>query len=66
MGALFDARTKLETVIRERKLDEAEVKGTLSLKSGVLLALVRPDTPDDPKKLEKLRAAARVVLSLDL
>ncbi|HEY6002655.1 MAG TPA: hypothetical protein VIV57_07255 [Anaeromyxobacter sp.] len=66
MGKLYDAKVKLEQVIREKKLDEAEVKGSLSLKSGVLLALVRPDTPDDPAKLEKLRAAARQVLHAEI
>jgi hypothetical protein len=66
MGKLYDAKVKLEQVIREKRLDEAEVKGSLSLKSGVLLALVRPETPDDPVKLEKLRAAARQVLQAEI
>jgi hypothetical protein len=66
MGKLYDAKVRLEELIRERKLDEAAVKGSLSLKSGVLLALVRPETPDDPAKLEKLRAAARQVLAAEL
>jgi hypothetical protein len=66
MGKLYDAKVRLEQVIREKRLDEAEVKGSLSLKSGVLLALVRPETPDDPAKLEKLRAAARLVLKAEI
>lgn len=66
MGKLYDAKIRLEQLIREKKLDEAAVKGSLSLKSGVLLALVRPETPDDPAKLEKLRAAARQVLEAEL
>jgi hypothetical protein len=66
MGKLYDAKVRLEQVIREKRLDEAEVKGSLSLKSGVLLALVRPETPDDPAKLEKLRAAARQVLKAEI
>jgi hypothetical protein len=66
MGKLYDAKVRLEQVIREKRLDEAEVKGRLSLKSGVLLALVRPETPDDPAKLEKLRAAARQVLRAEI
>lgn len=66
MGKLYDAKVRLEQLIREKKLDEAAVKGSLSLKSGVLLALVRPETPDDAAKLEKLRAAARLVLEAEL
>jgi hypothetical protein len=66
MGKLYDAKMRLEQLIREKKLDEAAVKGSLSLKSGVLLALVRPETPDDAAKLERLRAAARQVLEAEL
>jgi hypothetical protein len=66
MGLLYDAKVKLESVIRERRLDESALRGKLSLRSGMLLALVRPDTPDDPAKLQKLRAAARELLSVEL
>lgn len=58
MGALYDAKRKLEKAIAERQLNPAEVKGALSLRAGLLLAFVHEDTPDDPVKLEKLRAAA--------
>ena len=40
MGQLYDAKLKVEQLIREKKLNESETKGSLSLKSGVLLALV--------------------------
>jgi len=66
MGHLYDAKLKVEQIIREKNLNEAETKGALSLKSGLLLALVRQDTPDDPAKLEKLRAAARAVLKAEI
>ena len=66
MGHLYDARLKVEKVIRDRALDESEVKGKLSLRSGVLLALVRQETPDDPVKLEKLRAAVRQMLQTEI
>jgi hypothetical protein len=66
MGQLYDAKVKLEQIIREKNLNEAETKGALSLKSGLLLALVRQDTPDDPVKLEKLRAAARTMLKSEI
>jgi hypothetical protein len=66
LGQLYDAKVKVEQVIRAKKLDEAAVKGSLSLKSGVLLALVRPETPDDAVKLERLRAAARQLLQAEI
>jgi len=66
MGKLYDAKLKVEQLIAERKLNETEVKGQLSLRSGLLLALVREETPDDPTKLEKLRAAVRAVLKAEI
>ncbi len=66
MGQLYDATVKVEKIIEQKKLDGVETKGKLSLKSGILFALVRPDTPDDPAKLEKLRVAVRQMLKVDL
>lgn len=66
MGQLFDARKRIEQVIAERGLHLPEVRGAICLKSGFLLTLVQQDTPDDPAKLERLRAAAKVVLKIDL
>lgn len=66
MGQTYEAKRKVEQVIAERRLNEAEVKGKLSLKSGMLLAFIKPDSPDDPVKLEKLRAAARELLQIEL
>jgi hypothetical protein len=56
----------VEQIISEKGLSETEIKGALSLRSGVLLALVRQETPEDPVKLEKLRAAAKAVLKTEL
>jgi hypothetical protein len=66
MGQLYDAKLKVEQLIREKKLNESETKGSLSLKSGILLALVRQDTPDDAAKLEKLRAAAKAIFKTEI
>jgi len=66
MGQTYEAKRRVEQVIAERRLNEAEVKGKLSLKSGMLLAFIKPDSPDDPVKLEKLRAAARELLQIEL
>ena len=66
MGQLYDAKVKLEQLIAERKLVASEVKGAISLKAGVILALVNQHTPDDPVKVEKLRAAVRALLQAEL
>jgi hypothetical protein len=66
MGRLFDVKTKIEAHLREKKLPESRTKGALCLKSGVLLALVRPDTPDDSVKLHRLRVAVREILKIEL
>jgi hypothetical protein len=66
MSRLYDAKVALEKLVREQGLDPIETTGKISLKSGVLLAFVRPDTPDDPVKLEKLRAAVRQILGAEI
>ena len=62
MGKLYDKRREIERVIRERKLDECETKGKISLKTGFVLNLVYPETPDDLVQLQKLDAAMKEVL----
>jgi hypothetical protein len=66
MSQTYEAKVRLERIIQERRLNEAEVKGKLSLKAGMLLAFVRPDSADDPEKLAKLRAAARELLHVEI
>jgi hypothetical protein len=66
MSQTYEAKVRLERIIQERRLNEAEVKGKLSLKAGMLLAFVKPDSPDEPEKLAKLRAAARELLHADI
>ena len=43
-----------------------EVKGKIGLRSGRLLALISPTTPDDPATITKLKAAAKDILNLNL
>ena len=66
MGALFDARQKIESAIQQKGLDAAQIKGAIGLKTGVLLNLLSANTPDDPAKLAKLKQAAADVLGLNL
>jgi hypothetical protein len=66
MGKLYDAKLKLERAVAEKNLNKAEVLGKVSLKSGVMLALVGPATPDDANKLEKLRSTALALYKIEL
>jgi hypothetical protein len=66
LGKLYEARQKIEQTVADRKLDSAKTMGTIGLKSGLLLFLIKPETPDDPAKLEKLKKAAADVLQLTL
>lgn len=64
MGKLYDAKMMIQKVIEQRSLDMASTNGSIGLKAGVLLALVKPETPDDPVKIEKLKSAAKEVLGI--
>jgi len=64
MGQLFDTRCKLDQLIRERKLDQINVYGEVGLKAGLLVSLIKSNTPDDGAKLQKLRNAVQEVLHL--
>jgi len=65
MSQLYDAKVKLEKLIAQRGLDEYAIKGLISLRSGVVISLLGPDAPEDPAKLDKLRAAVREVLKTE-
>ncbi len=62
MGALFDAKLKIEQLIAAKQLDPKLTLGKIGLKSGFLLAFVKADTPDDPDKLKKLELAMKEIL----
>lgn len=64
MSQLYDLSKKIDDIIAERGLPEAKTKGAIGLKSGVLLAFVRPDTPDDPAKVQSLKAAIKEILDI--
>ncbi len=66
MGQLFDLRQKIESTIASQGLDAVKVKGSIGLKTGVLLNLVNASTPDDATKIERLRAAVKEVLGVSL
>jgi len=66
MGQAYDIKLKVEQVIKDKNLNEHEVKGTIGLYSGIMFAFIRSDTPDNKDKLIKLRAAVKKVLCIDV
>jgi len=66
MGRLHDAVCQIDRICQDRGLDPIKTKGEISMKSGFFLAIVFPNTPDDPEKLDKLQAATQSVLGVSL
>lgn len=64
MGALYDAKVKIERAIAAKKLDLRLSMGTIGLKAGFMLAFINPSTPDDAAKLAKLKGATQEVLGV--
>jgi hypothetical protein len=65
-GQLFNACQKIDQAIKTSGLDAADVRGKIVLRTGVLFSLIRPETPDDPAKFEKLKKAAFELLKVAL
>ncbi len=53
---------RINELIERKKLDPFQVRGEISLKAGFALGFIDAETPDDPDKVAKLRAAASAVL----
>lgn len=66
MGQLHQMKLAIEEQIKARKLDASEVRGKLGLRSGILLALIKENSPDNPQSIHRLKLAAQEVLSLSL
>lgn len=66
MGRLYEYKQKINAAITAKGLEPVKVMGAIALKSGVLVSVVTPATPDDRVKLQKVAAAAREVLGLNL
>jgi len=66
MGALNDVKMKIDKIIVDKHLDPVSIRGTIGLKAGFMLAFVKPETPDDPAKLEKLKQAVLLVLAVSV
>jgi hypothetical protein len=66
MGKLYDYCQQIQQHIERNNLDVFKSRGELALRCGFLISLIGPDEPDDPQKIESLRAAAKDVFGLTL
>jgi hypothetical protein len=62
MGKLYDEVLRIEQSIAARRLDLFRMRARIGLVAGFPLLAIRPETPDDPARLLRLRAAAAQVL----
>jgi hypothetical protein len=63
VSQLYDLKVKIEEKINSSGVDPKEVKGKLGLRSGILLSLINPNTPET---IAKLKQAAKEVLNVTL
>jgi hypothetical protein len=63
---LYQAVQAVEDLIQQSGRDGVKLRGQIALKAGFTLDLVDADTPDDPVKLQSLRAAVVAVLGQDI
>ncbi|HEY6001698.1 MAG TPA: roadblock/LC7 domain-containing protein [Anaeromyxobacter sp.] len=61
-GSLHALVQRIDAVIARRKLDPFDTRGAIALQAGFGLGFIDAETPDDPEKLSRLRAAASAVL----
>jgi len=61
-GQLHRLVQRIDQLILRTGLDRFKARGKIAFKVGFSLDLIEPDTPDDPGKLQKLKAAAAEVL----
>jgi hypothetical protein len=59
-------RLRVEEKIKADQLDPMQVKGSIGLKSGLLVSLISANTPDNPQSIAKFRMAVKEVLNLAL
>jgi len=61
-GQLWEAVQRVQALIARSGQDPVVLRGRIALKAGFPLDLVERDAPDDPTRLQKLKAAAEAVL----
>ncbi|MBZ5727419.1 MAG: hypothetical protein LAP87_20780 [Acidobacteriia bacterium] len=66
MSAIYDLKVAIDKKIKADGLDATDIRGQIGLRTGRLLALISPSTPDDPLIVAKLRQAAKDLLNISL
>jgi hypothetical protein len=66
VGVLYNLRISIEEKIKADKLDPVQVRGEIGLRTGRLLSLISPSTPDDAASIAKFRQAAKDLLNISL
>lgn len=66
VSQLYDLKLRVEEKIKADQLDAMNIKGKIGLKSGMLFALISPNTPDNPEAINKFKKAAKEILNLNL
>ena len=66
MSQLYEMKMRVEEKIKADGLDAMDVRGKLGLATGMLVALISRNTPDNRETLAKFRTAAKDVLNLTL
>jgi predicted regulator of Ras-like GTPase activity (Roadblock/LC7/MglB family) len=61
-GELWRTVQRIDELLAGHGGDRFKLRGLVAMKAGFALDLVEPDTPDDPERLQRLRAAAAAVL----
>ncbi len=62
MSQLYEARMKIEKLLSQKGGDASDLRGKIGMRTGFLLSLVTPNTPDDAVRLDRLRKAVAEVL----
>ncbi|MGA3238247.1 MAG: hypothetical protein ABSG03_18295 [Bryobacteraceae bacterium] len=66
MSVIYQFKIKIEEKIKADGLDAAQIRGEIGLRTGRLLSLISPNTPDDPIVVAKFRQAALDLLKMSL
>ena len=66
MGKLYDYCQQIQGYVERNNLDVFRTRGALAMQTGFIITLIGPDDPDDPEKIQSLKAAAQDVLGLTL
>ena len=61
MGILYNLKVSIEEKIKADGLDGAQIRGKLGLRTGRLISLISPSTPDDPATIVKFASSGKFV-----